>query len=204
MWRLMLLVDISASKLDDANYLARQGYPATQDELNAWNRIGWYNKTQGDIVDFDDALLTDNLPALPDVYNKVVKQLGRYAKSKSFDADDMASGHISSWLNLDPNELAELFVNGIPAKSNILAENDVLPVFNQLKHKLMYNNGTRYPDWNNYRWSGIQDWTEFKPAYDIDFDAAAKLIRALDKDRPDLVQQATDILQNNLHYYKAK
>lgn len=141
----------------------------------------------------------------PDVISRYLSK-GKVppAKSKSFDADDMASGHISSWLTLDPNELAELFVDGIPAKSNILAENDVLPVFNQLKHKLMHDNGTRYPGWDNYRWSGIQDWTEFKPTYDIDFDAAARLMRALDRNRPELTQQAADILQNNLRYYKAK
>lgn len=193
---------ISGSKRADADYIARQGYPVTQDELNAWNRTGWYNKTQGDFVDFDDDVLTDNLPAIPDVYNKVAKQLKRYSNSKSFAADEDVSGYMGSWLRMDPGELAEVFVHEIPAKSNTLAESDVLPVFNQLKHKLMGVYSAKYPAWDTYK--GPQNWTELKPTYDINFDAAAQLLRAIDSSRPDLTQQAAGILQNNLQYYKAK
>lgn len=103
------------------------------------------------------------------------------------------------WLELNPKELAEFWIDSdLPAikNKNTLTSQDVLPVFSQIKHKLMVPDD-RYTGWEHGSYGA------YPPTADIDFKAAATLLEALQRsDRKDLLPQARDILFDNLQYYK--
>lgn len=184
---------INKAKRDDINYLTRQGYPYTDTELHEWTKAG----VQNDLVEglYGSAPLDNGLPAVPEFKAAVDKHLNRYVND--IDYDDV--GIMSSWLQLNPKELAEFWIDSeLPAikNKNTLTDQDVLPVFSQIKHKLMVPDD-RYKGWESGSYGA------YPPTDDIDFKAAATLLEALQRsDRRDLLPQAREILFNNLQYYK--
>lgn len=183
---------IDQAKRDDAEYLAREGYPDINEALDSWTKMGIENKrVQGD---YSEDWITNGLSAIPGLKADVDRYLRNYA-----DKADWGNTEVSDWLTLTPKELAQFWIDSeLPAikNKNLLTDQDILPVFSQVKHKLMVPDD-RYKGWE------YGSYGAYPPTDDIDFKAAATLLEALQRsDRKDLLPQARDILFNNLQYYK--
>ena len=184
---------IDRAKHDDIGYLAREGYPYTEAELREWTKSGIYNDLASGM--YGTAPVDEGLPAIPQLKVAVDKYLDKYVS----DADFGTVSLMSDWLNWSPTDLANEWIKTkLPAikNNNTLASQDVLPVFSQIKHKLMLPDD-RYKDWP------YGSYGAYSPTDDIDFKAAATLLEALQRsNHRDLLPQARDILFNNLQYYK--
>lgn len=183
---------INRAKGDDIAYLSRQGYPDIDKALDSWTKMGIENKrVQGQ---YGSAPLDNGLPAIPELKASVDKYLQNYANKADWDNTE-----VSDWLMLSPKDLAEFWIDSELSaikNKNTLTGQDVLPVFSQIKHKLMVPDD-RYKGWE------YGSYGAYPPTDDIDFRAAATLLESLQRsDRKDLLPQAREILFNNLKYYK--
>lgn len=182
---------IDMAKRDDAAYLSREGYPDIDKALGSWTKLGIGHKQVQN--QYGSAPLDNGLPAIPKLKADVDKYLRTYSDLVTSDEG------VSDWLMLSPKELANFWIDSeLPAikNKNTLTSQDVLPVFSQIKHKLMVPDD-RYTGWAHGSYGA------YPPTADIDFKAAATLLEALQRsDRKDLLPQARDILFNNLQYYK--